>query len=332
MDRIVECTPEGVARLYFLDLAGWAKDLHAARESVCRVLSSLLEDYGIVFPRSRLQLSPKNRPLHGPTALYWAEIRTVRVRSKSRSPEMRRVPKHLKGFHPDWAFTKAKRSDRRDRLVDFNRRRLALNAASRAVMSALDHLRRATVRRFTLISAAAGIKSCLDPYTLIELPPPPVEFFPPGLPPRLSQCLKSGWIAAFSLALAEDEVCDLALEVSRNPSVDGLRLDLSERKKPNLLRSTRWVVTPTGATYPTLNNRLMRKLHLREGVRPVLSMKERKRRRIEKALVRTAGTLDSIRKTCEAAQLVVSAKLAEAKRILVPGTPSEMSATPRVAG
>jgi hypothetical protein len=85
MDRIVECTPEGVARLYFLDLAGWVKDLHAARESVCRVLSSLLEEFSTVFPRSRLQLSPKNRPLHGPTALYWAEIAAVRVKSKSRS-------------------------------------------------------------------------------------------------------------------------------------------------------------------------------------------------------------------------------------------------------
>jgi hypothetical protein len=216
--------------------------------------------------------------------------------------------------------------------VDFNRRREALNAASRAVMSALDHLRKATLRRFPPKSAADGIKSCLDPYTVIELPSLPAEFFPAGLPPRLSQCLRSGWTPAFSLALAEHEVCDLAREVSGNPSVDGLRLDLSERKPPNLLRSTRWIFTPSGGTYPKLTDRLMRELHLREGVRPVLSMKERKRRRIEKALARSAGTLDSIRKTCEAAQLVVTAKLAEAKRILVPDASLARIATPRVAG
>lgn len=332
MDQRVECRPVGLARLYFLELAGWIKDLHAAQESVCRAFSSLLDEYSMVVPRSRLQLSPRNRRLHGTTALYWAEITTKQVRSKSGKREMRAVPDYLKGdFQKDWAFTKAKRSDLVGRLVDFNRRRLALNAASSAVISAIERVRVATVRRFPLQLAAAGIKSCLDPYTVKELPEVPAELFPPGLAPRLSQFLRSGWIAAFSLALAEEEACELALEVSNNPSAaDKVRIDLTDRRKPGFLRHVRWVFIPTGTTYPKLTDMLMRTLHLREGVRPVLSSKERKRRRIEKALAKSADTLDSIRKKCDEVQLVVSRGLAEAKRILLEATSQSCSA-PRAA-
>lgn len=332
MDQRIEFSPAGLARLYFLELADLVKDLHAARESVCRVFSSLLDEYSLVVPRSRLQLSPKNRSLHGTTALYWSELKTIQVKTKSGKLETRIVPDHLDGeFRKEWAFTKAKRSDLVGRLADFDRRRLALNAASSAVISAMDRLRVATVRKFPLKSAAVGIKSCLDPYTVKEVPEAPVELFPPGLPPRLSQFLRSGWIATFSLALAEDEACELALEVSNNPSAaDKVRIDLTDRKKPGFLRRLRWVFIPTRTTYPKLTDRLMRKLHLREGVRPVLSSKERKRRRIEKAIAKAAGSLDSIRKKCEQAQLVVSKGLAEAKRILLDANSQSCSA-PRVA-
>lgn len=315
MDQVVQCSAASSARMYLLQLIGWVRDLHAAHQSISRAFSSLVDEFGQVFPRSRLQLYPRSRPLHGPTALYWGEIVTAKIRSG----ETKKVVRHLSGaFDRKWAFTIAKRSDLVDRLLDFDRRRLALNSASRIVLAAENHLRNATVRKFPTKGPHLVLPSCLDPYIAKEVPAFPVELLPSGLAPRLVYFLRSGWILAFALALAEEECTDLALEVARNPSVDGLiRLDLSERRRPSFRVSTRWIFTPTGANYLKLTDRLMRQLRLRESVRPVISLKERKRRRIEKMLKLCTSALDSILEKCEAAQVATSTGLAEAKVVLL---------------
>lgn len=330
MDQVVQCSAAGTARVYLLPLIGWVRDLHAAHQSISRAFSSLVEEYGQVFPRSRLQLYPRSRPLHGPTALYWGEIVTAKIRTG----EAKKVVRHLSGaFDRRWAFTIAKRSDRVDRLLDFDRRRMALNSASRSVLAAENHLRNATVRKFPTKDPHPVIPSCLDPYITKEVPVFPTELLPSGLAPRLVFFMRSGWILAFALALAEEECADLALEVAKNPSVDGrVRLDLSERRKPSFRVSTRWIFTPTGASYPKLTDRLMRQLRLRESVRPVISLKERKRRRIEKVLSLCTRALDSIRETCEAAQVAASTGLAEAKVILLQEPNANVSQHLSVAG
>jgi hypothetical protein len=119
----------------------------------------------------------------------------------------------------------------------------------------------------------------------------------------------------------------LAFEIASNPSAEGLRLEVTDRKHGKFSRQTRWVHTATGEVYPKLTDRLMRQLHLREGVRPVLSLKELKRRRIAKSLTHCGGLLDSIRMKCEDAQRTVSKKLEEAKVILLP-TPVHQESGP----
>ena len=120
---------ENLGNLYYRDLRSWVKDLHGAWLRVSAAFTSLLQEYGLVFPRSRLQLYPRSRPLHGPTALYWGSIIFLRLDSASGTSK-RRIH-HLPGpFQPAWTFTLAKRADQADRFLDFDRRRLALNAAS----------------------------------------------------------------------------------------------------------------------------------------------------------------------------------------------------------
>jgi hypothetical protein len=97
------------------------------------------------------------------------------------------------------------------------------------------------------------------------------------------------------LAIAEVESHELIGEVGRNPSAGDLRLDLTERRKPSFSRQIRWIHLPTQAVVEKLTDRLMRQLHVKEGIRPVMSLKERKRRRLAKALARTAGALNAIR-------------------------------------
>lgn len=332
MTRKLEGVAECQARFYFSDLLSWVKDLHAAHLSISAAFSSLLREYGEVFPRSKLQLYPRNRPLHGPTALYWGEVVTLNLKSIPKRIEAKKVVRHLTGpFKVAWVFTLAKRMDMVERFLDFDRRRLAINAASRTVLLALNHLRNVTSRKFPLKDSPT-IPSSLDPGTKRPVPTLPPDPLPTGLPPRLIQFIRSGWIAVFSLALAEEESCELALEVAENPSAEGLRIDISDREEPSYSRNIRWALTGTGELIPKLTDRMMRKLHLREGVRPVLSLKERKRRRIEKALTYSGRALDSIRKKCEAAQVAVTSGLIEGRVILLETRLNEDSRSLPAAG
>lgn len=331
MPEGLEGFPEAQARLYFYDLVRWAADLDDAQARILDAFSSLKREYEDVFPRSRLQIYPRCRPLHGPTALYWGELISLRrFDAQTKEFETRKVFRHLKGpFQVGWVHTIAKRNDRLDRFLDFDRRRLALNGASRAVLSALAQFRNATVRKFPLGSSPALVPSNLDLDVRIEVPEIPKGSIPGALPARLTYFLRSAWVAAFTLAIAEVESHELIGEVGRNPSAGDLRLDLTERRKPGFSRQIRWIHVPTQAVVEKLTDRLMRQLRVKEGIRPVMSLKERKRRRLAKSLARAAGALDAIRGKCEAAQLAVSKGLAEAKVILLrPSDSAAASALP----
>ena len=235
MPQGFEGIAEAQARLYFYDLVRWAVDLNDAHARVQNAFSSLKREYEDVFPRSKLQIYPRCRPLHGPTALYWGEIISLRrFDSQTREFETRKVFRHLKGsFQVGWVHTIAKRNDRVDRFLDFDRRRVALNSASRAVLSALAHFRNATVRKFPMGSSPAHVQSNLDLDVRDEVPEIPDGSLPRTLPARLTYFLRSAWVAAFTLALAEVESNELIGEVGRNPSAGDLRLDLTERRKPS---------------------------------------------------------------------------------------------------
>jgi len=206
--------------IYFYDLVRWAVDLNDAHARVQNAFSSLKREYEDVFPRSKLQIYPRCRPLHGPTALYWGEIISLRrFDSQTREFEIKKVFRHLKGpFQVGWVHTIAKRNDCVDRFLDFDRRRGALNGASRAVLTALAHFRNATVRKFPLGSSPALVPSNLDPDVRHEVPGIPGGSLPGTLPARLTYFLRSAWVAAFTLALAEVESNELIGEVARNPS------------------------------------------------------------------------------------------------------------------
>jgi hypothetical protein len=335
-------TAETLGELYYRDLRSWVKDLHGSRLLVSAAFSSLHAEYDGVFPRSKLRLYARNRRLHGPTALYWGDIISLRGQSSSGESKPEKGIHHLPGpFQPAWAFTLAKRVDQVDRLLDFDRRRLALNAASRAVLAAQNELRNATTRKFPLDVSPATVASGLDPDVRREVPTLPEELLAPELPPRLLQCLRSGWVAAFALALAEEECCELALDVASNPSAEGLRLELTERRNGTFFHEIRWIHTATGEPIPKLTDVRMRRLHFREGVRPVLSLKELKRRRIAKSLTDLGELFDGLRATCEDTQRIVSENLAEASVIHLrpraaplPGSslPDQAGRAPRVQG
>lgn len=311
---------ETLGSFYFQDLRTWVKELHGARLAVVGGFAALLRDYDAAFPRSRLRLYPRHRPLHGPTALYWGEIVQLPW-TAGRAPGG--GPKygiwHKNGnFNPDWAYKIAGCADRVARFRDFERRRLALNDAHKAVLKAFDRLRMATLRRFPRSAASLYVTSGLDPELRREVPPLP-EFTAPGeLPAWVELALAAGWQGTFSLGLAEEEASALAVEVRENPSADALRISLLAPRRSSWVRELVWRHDPTGTTLKKLTERGMRKLHIREGVRPVLALKERKRRRLEAVFARTGGLFDAFRKSAQTAQLAVAIGLAEARVLLLP--------------
>jgi len=328
MDQDFQGLAEAQATLYFQDILGWVKDLDDARKSVCRAFSLLIREYQDLFPRCTLQLFPNRNPCHGPTRLYWGKIRKVLIRTASGIPVRANVVRYMKGqFRAGWVYTVARRSEF-SRFVDFDRRRQALNVASRATIKAFNHLRVVTsgVRRFPPLPRT--IPSSLDPEQPREVPGIPQSAALAGLPPELVHYLRFGWLRAFTLAVAEEECCRLALEVAGNPSAEGLRLELGEREPSRYARSIRWIHLPTGESFPRLMHSSMIRMNLRKGVRPVLRLKELKRLRISGSLKDSARRLAALRDRSEETQHSVSKALAEAGIILIPVSKKEVSPVP----
>jgi hypothetical protein len=321
MDRSFGELAEVQARFYYLDLVAWLRDLHAAHDALVQAMTSVLEEYDQVAPRCKLRLYPrKRRGSFGPTALYWGNLFRLHPSSTGTKQKLKnKAVHHLKGrFDPRWVYRFAKRFDLKDRFLDFDRRRLALNAACRAIYRALREVRKATVVQVPPDSSPLLVPSGLDPGSKRQVPELPDELLPRDLPPDLRIVLRSGWVVAFSLALAEEEFSELGKEVDGNPSLDGLRLALGERTEGHFYPRATWVDGAAQKTYPKMTDRLMRELRVRQGARPVLALKELKRRRIARLQGAAAQALGSVRDSCSRAQLDVAKGLARARAILLP--------------
>ena len=330
MNQDFEGVAQVKARFYFQDILAWVRELYAAYRDLSRAVSSLQREYDAVAPRCRLRLYCKHRRESTSFSLIWGMLITLRTEvAKAKRLPRTKVPKPLPGkFNPEWAFTIAKRNDLRARFVDFDRRAQALNQARAVLHLALRHLKTSFCRTFEAVPIPARLPSGIDPEDFREVPDLPIDCHALALPAMFSRFIQSAWIAAFSLGLAEEEMSIVAREVADNPSAAGIRLEIAERTPPSFLRRITWVHLPTGTEVCKLTHNAMKKLCVKEGVRPVLTQKELKRRRIARNLAETAKALELLRERCAAVQLAVSRGLAAAKKGLVQGREGE---EPRVS-
>jgi hypothetical protein len=332
MTRGFEGSAEVLARLYFQDILAWLRELFAGTQAIASAFSSLKEELNTMVPRSCLRLYPRCRPEYGPTSIEWGELVDLRsANEKARNIYRPRVIRDLPGtFKDDWAFTIAKRRDLLASFQSFDRRAQALNRAFRAILRAIRHLKTSTTVRFKVEASPAVVPSGLIPETFRELPPFPAECEAPDLPAMYRPFLRSAWVAAFSLGLAEEELSVVAREVSANPSAAGIGLELGDRTESSYRRRAYWIHEATGNNYPKLTHLRMKMLRIKEAVRPVLTQKELKRARIARNLSKTAKGIDLLRKRCAVAQLAVSTGLAEA--LLLPEALPQGLSQARAAG
>jgi hypothetical protein len=325
MNQDFEGVAQVKARFYFQDILAWVRGLYASYRDLSRAVSSIEQEYDAMVPRCRLRLYCKHRRDSTSFSLIWGKLITLtsEVAKAKRLPRTK-VPKPLPGkFNPEWAFTIAKRNDLRARFVDFDRRAQVLNQARTVLHLALRHLKTSFCRTFNAVPIPARLSSGLDPEDFREVPDLPLDCRALALPAMFSRFIQSAWMAAFSLGLAEEEMSIVAREVADNPSAAGIRLEIAERTPPSFLRRIYWLHLSTGTEVCKLTHVAMRKLHVKEGVRPVLTQKELKRRRIARSLANTAKALELLRERCAAAQLAVSNGLIEAKKSLVQGRDAE---------
>jgi hypothetical protein len=333
MNQDFDGVAQDKARFYFQDILAWVRDLYNGYGVLSRAFSSLLREYDAMAPRCRLRLYCKHRPESTSISLIWGKLITLRstVVKAKRLPR-HRVPKPLPGdFDPNWAFTIAKRNDLRARFVDFDRRAQALNEARAVLHLAIRHLKTSFCRRFKVDPTPTRIESGIDRDVLREVPDLPLDHRALGLPAMFTRFVQSAWIAAFSLGLAEEEMSIVAREVADNPSAVDLRLEIAERRAPSFLRNIYWIHLPTETKVCKLTHVAMRKLRVKQDVRPVLTQKELKRARIDARFLLVGEALDSLRLKCADAQLAVSTGLEQAKVIILPGNVSAGPITPRAA-
>lgn len=319
MSKDFEGVAQIKARFYFQDILGWLKELYASYRHLSRAVSSLEREYDAMVPRCRLRLYCKHRRDSTSFSLVWGKLITLtpEVAKAKRLPRLR-VPKELGlEFKPEWAYTIAKRADLRDRFFEFGRRAKALNHARAVVHLAFRYAKTSFIKAFKAVSDPSRIYSTLEPDGYCEVPDLPIDCRALALPAMFDRFIRSAWIAAFSLGLAEEEMSIVAKQVAENPSAADIRLEIAERVPPSFLRRIYWIHLPTGTEVSKLTHVAMRKLRLKEDVRPVLTQKELKRRSIAKSLAKTAKALELLREKCAAAQSSVSNALAGMGKTLI---------------
>jgi hypothetical protein len=299
------------ARFYFQDILAWIRGLCVAVRSISSAITTLKKDFDAAVPRSRLILSAKSAKRYGPTSLQWSQLKSLGSSKDSLGmPPRPKVPGGLKGkFDPNWAYQIAHRHDQLPRFEEFDCRAATLNQARRSVFKAVRFLQAARALRCGHPDSPGVVASSLNPDELREVPTFPPDCHALDVPGGFRLFLKGGWIASFSLGMAEEEFNELSGEVSRNPSATGISLKLAERSESSFVRQVRWVHAPSRTIIPKLTHSEMKRLHIKEAVRPVLHQKELKRERIDERFEAVGGALDRLRQLYSTAQLAMSTAL-----------------------
>jgi hypothetical protein len=309
------------AKFYFQDILAWIRGLYVAVRSISSAIAALKKEFDAAVPRSRLILSAKSTQAYGPTSLQWAQLKSLgSPKNFLGLPAKPKVIGGLKGkLDPGWAYQIAHRHDQLPRFEEFDLRAAALNRARGSVFKAIRFLQAARVLRCSNANSPGAVPSSLNPDDLREVPAFPPECYAPDMASGFRLFLKGGWIASFTLGMAEEEFNELSGEVSRNPSANGVSLELADRSESSFVRQARWVHAHSRTIVPKLTHAMMKRLHIKEAVRPVLHQKELKRERIAERFEAIGGALDRLRQLCTTAQFEMSTGHAAATTSSVPG-------------
>jgi len=313
------------ARFYFQDVLAWIRGLFVAVRSISSAIAALKQEFDAAVPRSCLILSAKSTQEYGPTSLQWAKLKSLGSPKDflGVSPKPKVIGGLKQKLEPGWAYHIAHRHDQLPRFEEFDRRAGMLNKARGSIFKAVRFLQAATTLRCSEADSPGVVASSLNPDDLREVPAFPPECSAPDVPSGFRLFLKGGWIASYTLGLAEEEFNELSGEVLRNPSASGISVELSERSESSFVRRVRWVHERSRTNIRKLTHSQMKRLHIKEAVRPVLHQKELKRERIDERFEAVGGSLDRLRQLCTSAQLAMSTVLPATTKCSIPGPSSE---------
>jgi len=286
----------------FSDFYAALWDLYGRRDEVRKVLVDLNEEFTQAIPRSRLVLYLKRKDSsYEYSALHWG-FTIPGLRSWGRGPggQQKRRIKHVSTPLNDAVVHCGAGDSRRKVFFDFDRRRLAANAAYKRLTRAITTIRQTLKSR----SGKARIEGA-------EAPLPPGGGLS-GLPREALECATWGWRLLRGILEREIELLRLSREAEVARPDPRLVLSFTTAADGAEYSGARW--TFDGAVLEKLTYAQIRGLKIPEAIQKTLSRLERSRRQISKALDRNRNVLEKLLALPAPALRLADEGLAEARR------------------
>lgn len=277
--------------------------LRSALSSAVAAMARLKDEYRQEMRGFRLVIYRKNRGGRASGALYWGHIDLDKKTN-------RYVVRHIEGGLKNSDIYQYSEASRKERLLDYERRRLLLNAARRQCTQALDSAK----KRWRSRANRRGWE-CQDP----GLPPPPL---PTSVLPEDEQLLGDLWMVIQRHASTSVDIRILSANYEADPINKHLNL-VHDSDKEHPHGRVRWL--HKGKPLPCLGAggkpdrltdeglRNMKWLHLSAEDRKLLLGVEKERRRLMEDLRKYSEPMKEFRSRSASAVANAYANLAAAE-------------------
>jgi hypothetical protein len=288
----------------FSDFTAKVWDLYARQAEVRKLLVDLNEEFTQKVPKSRLVLYLKRKDSSFEySALHWGfTIPGLKASPMGKGGRRVRRIKHISTPLNDSIIHCGGGDSRRKLFYDFDRRRLAANAAYRKVTKAITTIRQTLKGRGGKVAG-----------TELEAPLPMGEALT-GMNGEALETVQLGWRLLSRMLGKEAELLRLTREYGVTPADSRIRLLFSLSVPDGEVASARWNLPPEEASFEKLTYAKIRELRIPEAHQKLLSRYERSRRGITQALLKADETFKRLSQLPALALRLADLGLADARR------------------
>jgi hypothetical protein len=288
----------------FSDFYAKVWDLYARQAEARKVLVDMNEEFTDKIPKSRLVLYLKRKDSSFEySALHWGfTIPGLKSTPMGSGGHRARRIKHISTPLNDSVIHCGGGDSRRKLFYDFDRRRLAANAAYRKVTKAITTIRQTLKGRG---GKGAG--------TATEAPLPQGAALP-GMSPEALETVQFGWQLIARILEKEFELLRLRREYEVSPADPRVRLVFSSSGSDRDFAAAHWSLPGEETSIERLKYAEIRALGIPEAHQKLLSRFERSRRGISKFLSKDEKTFKRLTQLPSVALSLADLGLADAHR------------------
>jgi hypothetical protein len=268
----------------FSDFYAKVWDLYSRQAETRKLLVEMNEEFTEQVPKSRVVLYLKRKDSSFEySALHWGfTIPGLKTSPMGAGGHRVRRIKHISTPLNDSIIHCGGGDSRRKLFYDFDRRRLAANAACRKVTKAIT-----TIRQTLKGRGGKGLE------TATEAPLPPGGALP-GMGSEGMETVEFGWRLLSRVLEKELELLRLSREYEVSPADSCVRLAFSPCSGDREIARAHWILPGEGTSTERLKYAEIRALGIPEAHQKLLSRFERSRRLISKTLAKDEKTLKKL--------------------------------------